>query len=71
MTDFVVSPFTGTKEAAVLEAAEYSLRTGRRYVVRDDFGTLTLCPLYELGKEGLVADVGYQTYGVLVEGQGL
>ncbi len=55
-----------TKPEALEKARELS-RRGRKHVAREDHGRYFVCPLYELDREGQVADAGYAGLGVLVK----
>jgi hypothetical protein len=54
-------------KAEALAQARLLSQTGRKHVVRESFGTYHVCPLYEPGSEGLTADAGYSSLGVLVK----
>jgi len=57
--------FVSNRMNAVQKAAELS-QTGRKHIVREDYGKFTVCPMYEIGREGYQADAGYSAYGVIV-----
>ncbi len=54
------------RDEALKQARELSKR-GRKHVVREDYGRYFVCPLYESGREGQQADLGYAGLGVLVK----
>lgn len=54
-------------KAEALELAREESRTGRKHVVREDYGRYFVCPLYEPGREGYQADMGYSGLGILVK----
>lgn len=59
-------PAETPRQQALRLAAEETKRTMRKYVVREDYGRYHVVPLFELGREGQVADRGYTALGVLV-----
>ena len=56
-------------EGPTFYSTERKLTTenARKYIVREDHGVYTVCPLYELGSEGYRADAGYSAFGVIVK----
>lgn len=55
-----------TKEQALKQARLLTSSTGRKHVVREDYGRYFVCPLYEEGREGYQHDAGYAGQGILV-----
>lgn len=55
------------RQETVAKAAEITLQTGRKHIVREDYGKLTICPMYAIGYEGYLADAGYIACGVIVK----
>ena len=55
------------REEALRAAAEATTLTGRKHIVREDYGTYTVCPQYERGREGYTHDAGYTAFGLIVK----
>jgi hypothetical protein len=55
------------KQYKLYEARCMTVSTGRKHVVREDYGRYFVVPLYEVGYENVRHDAGYAGMGILVQ----
>ena len=67
ITPLAVEEMKRLRQEALTKAKEATERTGRKHVVREDYGKYFICPLYKLGAEGIHHDPGYTGLGILVK----
>ncbi len=55
------------KQGQLKEARSMTVSTGRKHVVREDYGRYFVVPMYEAGYENVRHDAGYTGIGILVQ----
>jgi hypothetical protein len=55
------------KRDQLQKAQRMTVDTGRKHVVREDFGRYFVVPMYEAGYENVRHDAGYTGIGILVK----